>query len=249
MKVHLEIRRPLSWQQRKAAIRNAWLLPFQAVDWIFDWTAYFLSNWKFLETLEYLSSLGVLVAVVFYFADSGNRTKLKHYQAWQVINTAQGKGGSGGRIRALEELNADGIALVGVDVSGAFLQGIQLPKAKLLRANFAAADVRGGNFASADLSYSDLHSANFRDAKFSSSVLYGADIGDADLTGADLSGADLSNATLENCDLRNTELKGFRWQQIKNVHAANIFGVRNAPEGFIHWALQNGAIESEADPQ
>jgi hypothetical protein len=82
--------------------------------------AYLLSNWKFLEVLEYIGSLSVLVAVLFYFSGSGDRTKQKHYQAWQVINTAQGKGGSGGRVAALQELNADGVPLVGVDLSGAF---------------------------------------------------------------------------------------------------------------------------------
>ena len=37
--------------------------------------------------------------LIFYFADQGGRLKQKHYQAWQVINTAQGKGGSGGPLR------------------------------------------------------------------------------------------------------------------------------------------------------
>src|SRR5579871_6672572 len=55
-----------------------------------------------LDVLEHLGTFSVLIAVIFYFADSGNRRKQKHYQAWQVINTAQGKGGSGGRIEALQ---------------------------------------------------------------------------------------------------------------------------------------------------
>ena len=46
-------------------------------------------------------------AVIFYFTESGDRRKQKHYHAWQVINTAQGKNGSGGRIEALQELNED----------------------------------------------------------------------------------------------------------------------------------------------
>src|SRR5262244_242040 len=100
----------------------------------------------FSEILEYLGSFSVLIAVIFYFHDSGNRVKQRHYQAWQVINTAQGKGGSGGRIEALQELNADSVPLVGVDVSGAFLQGVQLPHAHLLRANFENADARDGDF-------------------------------------------------------------------------------------------------------
>jgi len=59
--------------------------------------------------------------------------KQKHYQAWQVVNTAQGKGGSGGRIEALQELDQDGVPLVGVYVAGASLQGVRLPKAGLNR--------------------------------------------------------------------------------------------------------------------
>ena len=82
----------------------------------------------------------MLFAVVFYCADTGNRRKQKHYQAWQVINTAQGKGGNGGRIEALQELNADRVSLAGVDIAGAFLQGLQLRRANLVRAKMAAAD-------------------------------------------------------------------------------------------------------------
>jgi hypothetical protein len=38
----------------------------------------------------------VIVAAVTYFSESEERTKEKHYQAWQAINLAQGQGGSGG---------------------------------------------------------------------------------------------------------------------------------------------------------
>jgi len=55
----------------------------------------------------------------------------------------------------------DGVPLVGVDVSGAFLQGIDLGQ-NLIRANFRAADVRGGNLTGAQMQYVDLASANFR---------------------------------------------------------------------------------------
>ncbi len=109
----------------KKASASVWLIPFVALEWIFEWTAFALSNWSFLEVLEYLGTFSVLIAVIFYFSESGDRIKQRHYQAWQVINTAQGKGGSGGRIEALQELNADKVPLVGVDVSSAFLQGLQ----------------------------------------------------------------------------------------------------------------------------
>src|SRR5207253_4467902 len=129
-------KRPEPWTQTKEKIRHRWLLPLHRLEWTWDWLAFWLSNWAFLEVLEYLGTFSVLIAVIFYFAESGDRKKQKHYQAWQVINTAQGKGGSGGRIEALHELNADKVPLVGVDVSDAFLQGVLLPHANLLRANF-----------------------------------------------------------------------------------------------------------------
>ena len=40
--------------------------------------------------------------------------KSANYEAWQVINSAQGKGGSGGRIDALHELASNGVSLAGV---------------------------------------------------------------------------------------------------------------------------------------
>src|ERR1700752_2736399 len=137
--------RPKSWAHHRARAKYAWLVPFLGLEWGWRWLAYWLSGWAFLEVLEYFGTLSLLLAVVSYFAESGDRIKQKHYQAWQVINSAQAKGGSGGRIDALEELHKDGVPLVGVDVSGAFLQGIDLSDANLLRANFRAADVRGGN--------------------------------------------------------------------------------------------------------
>ena len=153
-----------SWSRHRERAKHRLLVPFIAIEWVWAWLAYWLSGWAFLEVLEYFGTLSVLLAVVFYFSESKDRIKQKHYQAWQVINSAQGKGGSGGRIDALQELHADGVPLVGVDVSRAFLQDIDLSRADLLRANFRAADVRGGNLNSAQMQYADLASANLRDA-------------------------------------------------------------------------------------
>ena len=154
-------------------------------------------RWSFLEVLEYLGSFSILVAVIFYFSESGDRLKQKHDpRSLQVINTAQGKGGSGGRIEALQELDQDGVPLVGVDVSGAFLQGVRLPGARLLRADLNAVDARNGDFQSADLTSANLHSGNFRDTNFSDANLQGADLGDAESCLAKLSGAVLDEATL-----------------------------------------------------
>ena len=241
--------RPPDWAGHKAGVRTRWLAPLHAVEWVCDWIAYGLSRWAFLEVLEYLGVLSVLIAVVFYFTESGDRMKQKHYQAWQVINTAQGKGGSGGRIEALQELNSDREPLVGVDASGSFLQGVRLPRANLLRANLSGADLRDSSFEGSNLAYSTLQSANFRNANLREASLTAANFEDADLAHADLSGADLSRANLKNADLSHADLKDVRWREIQAIDKANIYGVRNAPEGFVDWALQLYAVQVKGEAE
>jgi len=242
MIVHHPKTKPEAWPVFLANAA-AWKIPFLATEYACDWAVYWLSNWSFLETLEYLGSLSILIAVIFYFAESGDRVKQRHYQAWQVINTAQGKGGSGGRIEALQELDGDKVPLTGVDVSEAFLQGLKLDGAKLVRANFHNADVRNGSFAGADLSDANLAGANFRGANLRNCHLGGADLGDSDLGGANLDGADLSGTNLEKVDLSRANLDGVRWQKIGSVKDANLYGVKNAAPEFVAWALQHGAIQ------
>lgn len=243
MIIHKERKRPEPWPAMKRRVPHRWLTPFFALEWLWEWLAWGLSNWTFLEVLEYLETFSVLVAVVFYFAESGDRVKQRHYQAWQVINTAQGKGGSGGRIEALQELNSDRVPLVGVDVSSAFLQGLWLEKANLLRADFSAADLRNASLIGADFTLADLGSANLRGAVLDRARFTDADLHNADLNGASLAEADLAGAALDDADLRNANLKGVRWQRLKSIKAANISGVRDAPAGFREWALKNGALE------
>jgi hypothetical protein len=249
MRVRIRRERPDPWPVRRERIKHPWTTLFWGIEWALDWVAFALSRWTFLDVLEYLEGFSVLIAVIFYFSESGDRLKQKHYQAWQVINTAQGKGGSGGRIEALQELNRDGVPLVGVDVSGAFLQNAHLEKARLLRSNFSAADVRDANFNFADFSDADLRTGNFRGSHLRGASFQRADLQDADLTGADLTGADLSGATLTNADLSNTSLSNLRWRDLGSVKNANIYGVKDAPDGFISWAKQHGAVQTEPDSQ
>jgi Pentapeptide repeats (8 copies) len=234
--------RPDAWSTRRLSAKHVWMLPFTALEWIWEWIAFALGNWAFLEVLERLGSFSILVAVIFYFADAGNRVKQRHYQAWQVINTAQGKGGSGGRIEALQELNTDKVPLVGVDVSSAFLQGLQLKNANLLRSNFSAADLRNSNLTGCNFTLADLNSANLRGAELDHANFSQADLRNSDLMGSSLAGADLSGAALDESDLRSADLRDVQWQHLGSVKRANVAGARNAPAGFIEWALKNGAV-------
>lgn len=249
MILHTPRKRPEPWKVRRQGIASRWLTAFIAFEWGWEWAAYLLSNWSFIEVLEYLGSFSVLIAVIFYFSESGDRIKQRHYQAWQVINTAQGKGGSGGRIEALEELNADKVPLVGVDVSSAFLQGLDLHNANLARSDFNSADLRNSNFRSVDFTFANLNSANLRDSALDGAKFVQTNLRSADLTGSSLAGAELSGAVLDDCDLRRADLKNTRWQQIGSVKGANVAAVINAPEGFVKWAIANGAVDLPNAPE
>ncbi len=247
MIVHEARKRPEKWEILKGRVRHRWTLPFRAFEWGWEWVAFCLGNWSFLEVLEYLGRFSVLVAVIFYYSESGDRIKSRHYQAWQVINTAQGKGGSGGRIDALQELNEDGVALVGVDVSSAFLQGLKLERANLPRSNFSATDLRGSDLGAANFANADLHSANLRGSNLEKTSFERANMNDVDLWGSDLAGASLDGADISNADLSFADVRNLRWKQIKGIKGANIAGVKNAPPGFVEWALKNGAVQTASD--
>jgi hypothetical protein len=243
MIAHAPRQRPAPWQISKQSAVRKWMMPFIAFEWVWEWIAFLLSNWSFLAALEYLGTFSVLIAVIFYFSESGDRIKQRHYQAWQVINTAQGKGGSGGRIEALQELNADKVPLVGVDVSSAFLQGLNLKGANLMRSDFSSADLRNSNLMAVDFTFANLNSANLRNAALDHARLAQADLRDADLAGSSLVDADLSGAILDDADLRNADLKAIAWRDLKSIARANIAGVRNVPAGFVEWAKGKGAVD------
>ncbi|HEX4122381.1 MAG TPA: pentapeptide repeat-containing protein, partial [Verrucomicrobiae bacterium] len=190
----------------------------------------------------------ILFAAIFYFAGAPDRLKQKHYQAWQVINTAEGKGGSGGRIDALQELNDDRVSLIGVNVAGAYLEGVRLSRAEARRANFSAADMRKAIFKEANLDGATLDWANLRNADLRGCDLASANLTDADLVGANLAGANLLDVSLERADLSNADLDRIgNWDSIRAIRGANIFGIRNAPAGFAAWARKMGAVETNSN--
>jgi Pentapeptide repeats (8 copies) len=145
--------------------------------------------------------------------------KAANYQAWQVVNTAQGKGGSGGRVDALQDLVRNGVSLAGVQLDDAWLEGLVLPGADMRLATLRHANLRGA----------DLRNANLEQA---------------DLTGADLTGANLGQAGLTN--LRGADLTGLRgWDGPASASYLLLEGARHAPRGFIEWALEHGASLDE----
>ena len=78
--------RPENWSFVRTRAKYPWMVPFHGIEWALMWIAYWLSGWAFLEVLEYFGTLSLLLAVISYFSESGDRLKQKHYQAWQVVN-------------------------------------------------------------------------------------------------------------------------------------------------------------------
>lgn len=206
------------------------------------WSYWLANTVNFVRLVEVL----VLLAGVYQlWARRGDRRraeedaarlarKTANYEAWQVINSAQGKGGSGGRVDALQDLIQNGISLAGVRLDGAWLEGAVL--------------------ASGQLRYASLREANLHGADLKEANLEGADLTDANLTSADLRGAHLKNAILGGAqlgtaDLRGADLTGIReWQAIKSASYLNIDEVRNAPANFRDWMLAHGAVDASTVP-
>jgi hypothetical protein len=234
---------PETWRQFRARTKDHWAKRLLCVGWACDKLAWDMGHWSFLTILAYAESFSVLIAIVFWVAEAHERTQQRHYQAWQVINTAQGRGGSGGRIDALQQLNEDHVRLVGVDVSEAFLQDVRLDKAELRRGAFRAADLRRAHFRNAMLEDTNFTSANLRDANLRNADLTGATFLNADLTGANLSGADVNGAVFDKADLRGADTANMKdWRSSESWRLANIYGVKNPPDGLEKWAVEHGAV-------
>jgi hypothetical protein len=235
---------PETWQEFRARTKGHWARYALFADWVFAKAAWCLSHCSLMKVLAYAESISVVVALIFWVAEAHERTQQKHYQAWQVINTAQGKGGSGGRLDALEQLNEDHVPLVGVDAAEAFLQDVHLDKAELRRATFRSADLRRAHFHHASLQDVNFKSANLRDADLRDANLSEATLTDSDLTGANLSSAGVHGVILEKADLRGADLANLRdWRSIEAWRLANIHGVQNAPDGLVRWATEHGAVQ------
>jgi len=241
-------RPPEPWHEVKRKALHHYLIPLYYANWLGEWAAYVLGKWSLFEVLEYGGSFSILIAVIFYFMGTGDRMKQKHYMAWQVINTAQGKGGSGGRVDAMQELNDDHVPLIGVDVSDAFLQDVNLPGAELRRGDFSSADMRRAVLRTSDIEGANFHLTNLRGADLGSADLTDTNFQDADLTGAKLSDAELSGASFERADLRDADLAAVRdWKAIKAIRLANLHGARNLPADFLDWAKRLGAVDIADD--
>jgi hypothetical protein len=185
-----DTRKPPTWKQlreRPGRSRAVALLP----EWLSEWIIHWSHSWDFVKVLDLAGKFSLLfgaVGVWTYFTEADERekarqdaVKAKHYRAWELIYTARGSPGGGGRKDALLDLAGDGVSLAGVPLSKANLSELKLP--------------------GADLSNADLSWANLSVASLNKADLSGANLSKADLSGANLSGANLSWANLTGISL------------------------------------------------
>jgi hypothetical protein len=102
----------------------------------------------FVKLLELAGKFGLVIAAASYLVQipaqrqaREDALKAKRYQAWALINSANGSATDGGRRDALQDLNDDRVDLAGVDLANAFLNSIKLPKAHLSRASLTHANL------------------------------------------------------------------------------------------------------------
>jgi uncharacterized protein YjbI with pentapeptide repeats len=182
-----ERERPANWEDWKWLHRWPRLT---SIEWALEWLVYWCKGLAIFELLEVIGRIitvaSVAVAVFLWWREADERKKQNHYRAWELINSARGSTGDGGRRDALQDLNEDGVNMADAPLTKAYLSGVELPKARLDRA---------------DLSETNLISATLSNAILSRTNLSRANLTEADLTEADLSMANLTDANLTKANL------------------------------------------------
>ncbi len=138
----------------------------------------------------------------------------------------------------------DTTRLQGADLEGVDLRHLRASRAFLMNSNLRGADLHGAVLTSSNLESSDLSNASLKGASLADIRLAGATLIGATLDSSDVRGADLQGVNLE-----GASLLGIRaWNDIRSVTGANLYGVQNPPDGFLEWAVVNGAmcVESAA---
>ena len=78
-----------------------------------------------------VAAIGGAFSLGHWFLGRSERKTQAIYQDWQVINSAQGKSGSGGRIQAIQDLYKQGESMVGLSApKGAYLEKLNLASHK-----------------------------------------------------------------------------------------------------------------------
>lgn len=183
--------------------------------WLLTWT-------------EFFALVAAIFLVIVWLSECDDRSRERRYRAWELINSAAGLPGDGGRSDALENLARDGRSLAGAVLEEAHLPEISLRSADLSEARMKKAQLYGANLEDAVLTGADLRDANLSmsmscpdtanrwpEQKFpwgacAEPTKRRTSLRDADLSGANLQGTDLSGADLKCAKLQFADLRGVR---------------------------------------
>ncbi|MEA5464524.1 pentapeptide repeat-containing protein [Leptothoe sp. PORK10 BA2] len=186
-----------------------------------------------------IESVSIITGIILFLLSGAHQAKQRgHYEAWFVLDIAEGKETSYARIRALTDLNNDNVPLIGLDAVGADLNNIQLENADLSsasleRASFQMAslkstrfwycDLQAADFTLARLEFADFYDANITGAKFEGAYLKGSKFSKATLSNTNFSRSDLRESCFEDNDLQSTIFKD------ADLHSADFRGSTNIP--------------------
>ena len=190
------------------------------------------NNQALLSLLGLIGNVGLIIAVITYVGSEKQRRDAEVLNAWQTLTSAHGQSGNGGRIQALEFLNASPGAnwrrraiclwictwpaesLAGINLSvdsadtitteqeNSSIDEFQMNEISR-RVYLGRIQLLKANLTSANLRDVDLEFANLRDA-----TLWYANLQGADLWYANLQGANLVNTNLQDVRLASANLQG-----------------------------------------
>ena len=180
----------------------------------------------FIDTLEPLS---IFIAVLIFIKEQPERKRQFQYQAWSIIDGANGLENSQARIIALEDLCDDGISLEEINLNGAILNGIEMNGVNISKANLCNAQL-----VNAELFYANLNNVNLSGADCTGITLYRSNISFANLSKANCSSANFSKANMMFADFSHGNFSGANFSQ------ANLKGV-NFDGAYLSGANLKGA--------
>ena len=204
------------------------------------------NNQALLSLLGLIGNAGIIIAVLTYVGSEKQRRDAEVLNAWQTITSAHGQAGSGGRIQALEFLNAspganwrrrfpwfcaplplctwpaeslDGVNLtIGSDNNSPPDEQSTSSDGDRTIVSPARVYLAQIQLPGASLISANLESANLQGANLEGAELWDVNLEWAILWNANLEGADLRNANLDGAMLWNVNLDG------ANLQGANLEG-------------------------
>ena len=213
-------------------------------------TDVWISKQVFFTILGRLGNLALIAAVIAFIFGEEVRRNNEIFSAWQTITNADGKPGSGGRIKALQFLNSrpPRFPWIGITKKGLYwdkqekkcqekrlwglrwerqpLRGLSAPEAYLADIHLCGADLGGANLEDAFLRFANLQNAKLRNANLQNAKLRGANLQNAKLRDANLQNAELGSANLQDdylvgANLQNAYLVNANLQNA-NLGSANL---------------------------